>query len=82
MLRVESKVHADTITSIEQQIMIQRLKKGIRPAPQGQVPPRAVRRYAAPGLHLPRPRLAETRVSPRFNELVQVIGRKIGLKYI
>ena len=33
-------------------------------------------------IDLPRPRLAETRVSPRFNELVQVIGRKIGLKYI
>jgi len=33
-------------------------------------------------IDLPRPRLAEIRVSPRFNELVQVIGRKIGLKYI
>jgi NitT/TauT family transport system ATP-binding protein len=33
-------------------------------------------------IDLPRPRLGETRVSPRFNELVQVIGRKIGLKYI
>jgi len=33
-------------------------------------------------IDLPRPRLAETRISPRFNELVQVIGRKIGLKYI
>lgn len=31
---------------------------------------------------LPRPRLAEVRVSPRFTELVQVIGRKIGLEYI
>ncbi len=33
-------------------------------------------------IDLPRPRLGETRVSPRFNELVQVIGRLIGLKYI
>ncbi len=33
-------------------------------------------------IDLPRPRLAETRVSPHFTELVQVIGRKIGLKYI
>jgi NitT/TauT family transport system ATP-binding protein len=33
-------------------------------------------------IDLPRPRLAEIRVSPRFNELVQAIGRKIGLKYI
>ncbi len=33
-------------------------------------------------IDLPRPRLAEIRVSPRFNELVQVIGHKIGLKYI
>lgn len=33
-------------------------------------------------IDLPRPRLGETRVSPRFNELVQVIGHKIGLKYI
>ncbi|MFQ5804787.1 MAG: ABC transporter ATP-binding protein [Candidatus Methylomirabilales bacterium] len=33
-------------------------------------------------IDLPRPRLAETRISPRFNELVQVIGRKIGLKFI
>lgn len=31
---------------------------------------------------LPRPRLAEVRVSARFTELVQVIGRKIGLEYI
>ena len=31
---------------------------------------------------LPRPRRAETRISPRFTELVQVIGRKIGLEYI
>ena len=33
-------------------------------------------------IDLSRPRLAETRVSPRFNELVHVIGHKIGLKYI
>ena len=33
-------------------------------------------------IDLPRPRLPETRISPHFNELVQVIGRKIGLKYI
>jgi NitT/TauT family transport system ATP-binding protein len=31
---------------------------------------------------LPRPRLAEVRISARFTELVQVIGRKIGLEYI
>ena len=33
-------------------------------------------------IDLPHSRLAEIRVSPRFNELVQVIGHKIGLKYI
>jgi NitT/TauT family transport system ATP-binding protein len=31
---------------------------------------------------LPRPRAPETKLDPRFQELVQVIGRKIGLLYI
>ncbi len=31
---------------------------------------------------LPRPRQPETKLDPRFQELVQIIGRKIGLLYI
>jgi tetrahydromethanopterin S-methyltransferase subunit G len=31
---------------------------------------------------LPRPRAPETKVDPRFTELVQLIGRKIGLLYV
>jgi NitT/TauT family transport system ATP-binding protein len=31
---------------------------------------------------LPRPRLPETKLDPRFTELVQLIGRKIGLLYV
>jgi NitT/TauT family transport system ATP-binding protein len=31
---------------------------------------------------LPRPRLPETKLDPRYSELVQIIGRKIGLLYI
>jgi NitT/TauT family transport system ATP-binding protein len=31
---------------------------------------------------LPRPRTAEDRISPRFLELVQAIGRRIGLEYL
>ena len=46
MLRVKSKVRADTITSIEQQIMFQRLKKGIRHDPQHWIlPPRDFPQY-------------------------------------
>ena len=31
---------------------------------------------------LPRPRLPETKLDPRYSEFVQIIGRKIGLLYI
>ena len=31
---------------------------------------------------LPRPRMPETKLEPRFSECVQIIGRKIGLLYI
>jgi hypothetical protein len=33
-------------------------------------------------VNLPRPRQPETKLDPRFREVVQTIGRKIGLLYI
>ena len=33
-------------------------------------------------INLPRPRLPETKLDPRFGECVRAIGRRIGLLYI